>query len=161
MQLGFGRREVWTLQPSSFPSRQATSCMKLPISFSKPKNSVSKRRQHHHAVQNPYTGPLLPIEYLGQQRLEIYTSPLPPAPAPNLGKENSTFWLLRSFILDLGGWGRGWVCLLFHFILSKIVVKIALGWAVRGKICIGLNNRIIKISYFDFRLYWRFSILNT
>ena len=27
------------------------------------------------------------------------------------------FWLLRDFILDLGGWG-----LLLHFILSKIVV---------------------------------------
>ena len=45
--------------------------------------------------------------------------PLPP-PAPNQGWENGAFWLLLGFILDLvGGVGGG---LLFHFILSKIVV---------------------------------------
>ena len=33
--------------------------------------------------------------------------------------ENGAFWLLRGFILDLGG-GGDW-SLLFHFILSKIV----------------------------------------
>ena len=45
--------------------------------------------------------------------------------------------ILRSFILDFleGLWGA--VGLLFRFILSKIVVKITVGWVVRGKICIG------------------------
>ena len=28
-----------------------------------------------------------------------------PPPHPNQGWENGAFWLLRSFILDLGGWG--------------------------------------------------------
>ena len=45
--------------------------------------------------------------------------------------------ILPSFILEF--WGALWgaVGLLFHFILSKIVVKITVGWFVRGKICIG------------------------
>ena len=38
-------------------------------------------------------------------------------PPQNQGWENGMFWLLHSFILDLGDGG-----LLFHFILSKIVV---------------------------------------
>ena len=34
--------------------------------------------------------------------MEIYTT----APSPeNQGWKNSAFWLLRGFILDLGGWG--------------------------------------------------------
>ena len=46
----------------------------------------------------------------------------PPSP-PNQGWENDAFWLLRGFILDLGGGGGGGGDggLLFHFILSKIV----------------------------------------
>ena len=41
-----------------------------------------------------------------------------PPSVPPPGRENGAFWLLRGFILDLGG-DEG---LLFHFILSKIVV---------------------------------------
>ena len=57
------------------------------------------------------------------------TSVRPPPP----GWENGAFWLLRGFILDLGG-DEG---LLFHFILSKIVVpdphkKILHGGNARG-----------------------------
>ena len=29
----------------------------------------------------------------------------PSAPSQNQGRENGMFWLLHSFILDLGGWG--------------------------------------------------------
>ena len=45
--------------------------------------------------------------------------PPPPPPTPNQGLENGAFFPLRDFILDLGGGDGG---LLFHFILSKIVV---------------------------------------
>ena len=46
------------------------------------------------------------------------------------------FCVPSSFFL--GGGGVGWVGLLFHFILSKIVVKILVKiTVVRGKICIG------------------------
>ena len=34
---------------------------------------------------------------------KINGKPRPPSP-PNQGWENGTFWLLRDFILDLGGW---------------------------------------------------------
>ena len=143
MQLGFWRREVWTPYLSSFPRIQATSCMKFPISFQNLKTpqacSGTKRKQHHHAVQNPYAGPLLSIEYLGQKRLEIYTSSLSPTPAPNLGQEISTFWLLRSFILDLaggGGWGF-WLAVPFYSVQDCSQDYFILGWVVRGKICTG------------------------
>ena len=33
--------------------------------------------------------------------------PPPPPPPPNQGWENCAFWLLRDFILDLGGGGGG------------------------------------------------------
>ena len=53
-------------------------------------------------------------------RLQSWTKKMgnlkPPSP-PNQGRENGAFWLLRGFILALGGDGG----LLFHFILSKIV----------------------------------------
>ena len=39
----------------------------------------------------------------------------------NQGWENGAFWFLRGFILDLGRGGGG-ADLLFHFVLSKIVV---------------------------------------
>ena len=54
---------------------------------------------------------------LGQNRWKICT-PLP----PNQGWENGAFWLLRGFILDFGGDGG----LLFHFTLSKIVLRLYL-----------------------------------
>ena len=60
---------------------------------------------------------------------------LSPPPPPMKDRK-----ILRSFIFEffLGGGGFGGaVGLLFHFILSKIVVKITVGWVVRGKICIG------------------------
>ena len=122
MQLGFERREVWTLlYPSSLPRIQATSCMMSASNqFLKSKNSLtgsgSKKKQHHHAVQNPYAGHHYRQNILDRREMEIYTSPLPPIPAPDLGQENSTFSLLRSFILDLagGGGGCGWLPLPFY-----------------------------------------------
>ena len=54
---------------------------------------------------------------LGQNRWKICT-PLP----PNQGWENGAFWLSRGFILDFGGDGG----LLFHFTLSKIVLRLYL-----------------------------------
>ena len=58
----------------------------------------------------------------------------PPFPPPPLMKDRK---ILRSFILDFLEGLCGAVGLLFRFILSKIVVKITVGWVVRGKICIG------------------------
>ena len=58
---------------------------------------------------------------LGQNK---WKKPRPPPPLPtNQGWENGAFWLLRDFILDLGGGGGGAGNggLLFHFISSKIV----------------------------------------
>ena len=46
--------------------------------------------------------------------------PLPPPPKKNQGWENGGFWLSGGFILDLWGGGRDG-CLLFYFIMSKIV----------------------------------------
>ena len=72
--------------------------------------------------------------------MEIYTSPLPPTPTPDLGYENSTFGFCAALSLICGGGGRvgGAVGLLFPFILSKIVVKIVVKMTVvRGKICVG------------------------
>ena len=46
--------------------------------------------------------------------------PSPPPPKKNQGWENGGFWLSRGFILDLWGGGRDG-CLLFYFIMSKIV----------------------------------------
>ena len=59
----------------------------------------------------------------------------PPSPPP-LMKDRK---ILPSFIFEFWGGGGLWgaVGLLFHFILSKIVVKITVGWVVRGNICIG------------------------
>ena len=42
---------------------------------------------------------------------------VPPSP-PNQGWENGAFWLLRGFILDLGGWGFA-----VPFYLSKIIAS--------------------------------------
>ena len=57
----------------------------------------------------------------------------PPPPPPIKDRK-----ILRSFIVEFWGGGFGGaVGLLFHFILSKIVVKITVGWVVRGKTCIG------------------------
>ena len=55
-------------------------------------------------------------------------------PSPPLMKDRK---ILRSFILDFLEGLCGAVGLLFRFILSKIVVKITVGWVVRRKICIG------------------------
>ena len=46
------------------------------------------------------------IYNLGQNKWEIFT-PLPP-PHLKSRMENGAFWLLRGFILDLGGGGGGW-----------------------------------------------------
>ena len=59
----------------------------------------------------------------------------PPPPPPIKDRK-----ILPSFILEFcreGGGLWGAVGLLFHFILSKIVVYITVGWVVRGKICTG------------------------
>ena len=144
MQLGFERRKVWTLlYPSSLPRIQATICMMSALNqFLKPKNSFCWL---NHKEKNPtqcsgksITWPLLPIEYLGQKRLEIYIpSPPPPPPQIKIGKQHVlALAQLHPRLLRGGGVG-GAVCLLFHFILSKIVVKITVGWVVRRKICIG------------------------
>ena len=68
----------------------------------------------------------------------------PPLRPP--GWENGAFWLLRGFILDLGGVGGGDGGLLFQFILSKIVVpdphkKILRGGNARG---LGEFSTVIK-----------------
>ena len=68
----------------------------------------------------------------------------PPLRPP--GWENGAFWLLRGFILDLGGGGGGDGGLLFQFILSKIVVpdphkKILRGGNARG---LGEFSTVIK-----------------
>ena len=141
MQLGFERREVWTLLYSFLPPPY-TSHKLHDVNFKlafKPKNSFS---WPSHKEKNPtqcsaakfITRPLLPIEYLGQKKLKIYT-PTPTIKPRKIAR--SGFWFLRSFILDFFVGGGGAVGLLFHFILSKIVVKITVGWVVRGKICIG------------------------
>ena len=64
-----------------------------------------------------FTADKLKSYNLGQNRWKICT-PLP----PNQGWENGAFWLLRGFILDFGGDGG----LLFHFTLSKIVLRLYL-----------------------------------
>ena len=149
MQLGFERWEVWTLLyqrllpltslPPPYTSHKLHDIsFKLVFKTWKPFTWFS----HQEKTTPPCSAksirrPLLPIEYLEQKKDgNLYLSS---SPAPNQGQEISTFWLLCSFILDLSGGGGcwGWVGLLFHFVLSKIVVKITVGWVVRGKICIG------------------------
>ena len=141
MQLGFERRKVWTLlYPSSLSRIQATSCMiSASNQFLKPKNSFSWLS---HKEKNPtqcsakfITRPLLPIEYLGQKRLEIYNAPPPPSPQLRIGKQHAlAFAQLHPRVFFLGGGrGRGMVGLLFHFILSKIVVKIICGMGCERK----------------------------
>ena len=145
MQLGFERREVWTLlyqrllPPTFLPPRiQATTCMMSALNqFLQPKNSFSWLS---HKEKNPtqcsakfITRPLLPIEYLGQKTLEIYIPPPPTPPPPIKDRKIAQFgFCAASSSTFLGGGGGGEaVGLLSHFILSKIAVKIT----VRGKVC--------------------------
>ena len=111
MQLGFERREVWTLLyqrllPPTFLPPPYSSHKLHDVSFKlvlQPKNSFSWLS---HKEKNPtqcsakfITRPLLPIEYLGQKRLEIY---IPPPPPPIKDRKmahfgfcaasSSTFW---------------------------------------------------------------------
>ena len=83
MQKGFKRREVWSLL---YPIQAASYMMSASSEFLKPKNYSSWLS---HKEKNPtqcsgkfITRPLLPTEYLGLKRLEIYT---PPPPPPNKG----------------------------------------------------------------------------
>ena len=65
---------------------------------------------------------------LRQTRLKIFSAPFPSTPPKKFqGWENGAFWLLRGFIL-----GVEWA-LLFHSILSKIVVNITLRWVYEEK----------------------------
>ena len=114
MQLGFKRREVWSLlYPSSLPPIQATSCMMSTSNqLLKPKNYSS---WPSHKEKNPtqcsakfITRPLLPIEYLGQKRLEIY-----PPPSPNEGQENIAQLHLRVLGGE-GALGGGWLAVPFY-----------------------------------------------
>ena len=100
------------LQPSSLPRIQATSCMMSALNyFLQPKNSFSWLS---HKEKNPtqcsakfITRPLLPIEYLGQKRLEIYTpSPPPPIKDRKIGRFG---FCAASSSTFLGGvrWGGG------------------------------------------------------
>ena len=63
----------------------------------------------------------------------------PPPPSTIKARKIARFgFCAASSSTFFGGGGVGGaVGLLFHFILSKIVVKITVGWVVRGKICIG------------------------
>ena len=74
------------------------------------------------------TDRIQPSYNLRQTRLKIFSAPSP-CPSPNKfqGWENGAFWLLRGFIL-----GVEWA-LLFHSILSKIVVNITLRWVYEEK----------------------------
>ena len=78
------------------------------------------------------TDRIQPSYNLRQTRLKSFPPPPPfppPSPPPNKfqGWENGAFWLLRGFIL-----GVEWA-LLFHSILSKIVVNITLRWVYEEK----------------------------
>ena len=107
-QLGFERREVWTLlYPSSLPRIQATSCMMSASNwFLKPKNSLpgsaTKRKQHHHAVQNPYAGHYERQNILDRREMEIYTSPPPPPQIRDRKIAGFGFCAASSFV-----WGQG------------------------------------------------------
>ena len=74
------------------------------------------------------TDRIQPSYNLRQTRLKIFFAPSPCSP-PNKfqGWENGAFWVLRGFIL-----GVEWA-LLFHSILSKIVVNITLRWVYEEK----------------------------
>ena len=112
MQQGFKRREVWSLL---YPIQAASCMMSASSEFLKPKNYSSWLS---HKEKNPtqcsgkfITRPLLPIEYLGLNRLEIYT-PLPPPPI-------KARKILPSFILEFcreggGALGGGWLALPFY-----------------------------------------------
>ena len=73
--------------------------------------------------------------------MEIYISPLPPPQIRD--RKLARFGFCAASSLIWGGWGVGGG-LLIHFILSKIVVKITVGWVVRGKICIGQQGTLTQ-----------------
>ena len=118
MQLGFERREVWTLLyqrllPPTFLPPPYSSHKLHDVSFKlvlKPKNFFSwlshKEKNPTQCSAKSITRPLLPIEYLGQKRLEIYIPPPPPRQL-RIGKYHILAFAQPHPRLFWGVWGGG------------------------------------------------------